>query len=29
MFNDILDTKETFLHCKKDNFLECQKSHIS
>ena len=30
MFNDILDNyKETFLHCKKDNFSECQKSHIS
>ena len=29
MFNDILDNKETFLHCKKGNFSECQKSHIS
>ena len=30
MFNDILDNyKETFLHCKKDNFSECQKSLIS
>ena len=29
MFNDILDNKETFLHCKTDNFSECQKSYIS
>ena len=31
MFNDILDNinKETFLHCKKDNFSECQTSHFS
>ena len=28
MFNDILDNKKAFLHCKKDNFSECQNSHI-